>query len=136
MDHFGIGVAMRTAAMIYIHGARYTGRTTSLVESVKNGDRICFSDSKEAERVRRLCLERGVTVECIVVPPKHPEKLLERGTSEGRTLFDHTWVEQYYLSAMERAKDEIDHLERQASGFGEAHRETRRRAEEIEKWNF
>jgi hypothetical protein len=134
VDHFGIGAAMQGAARIYMQSARRTGRTTALVESVKDGDRICFLDNREAERVRRLCLERGVKVECIVIDPKRPDRVFERGTSQGRTLFDHSWIEQYYLSAIERATQDIDHLEREASGYGEAHRETRRAAEEIVKW--
>lgn len=66
--------------------------------------------------------------------PKTPERVFERGTPKGRTIFDHSWVEQYYLQAIERTQQEIDHFERQASGFGDAHRETRWRAEEIAKW--
>lgn len=136
MDHFGTGVAMQGMAQMYFRSARRTGRTTSLVESVKDGDRIVFSSSKEAERVRRLCLERGVKVECVVVEPKTPERVFERGTSDGRTIFDHSWVEQRYLDAIARTQQEIDHLERQASGYGEAHRETKRKAEELARWRI
>lgn len=134
MDHFGIGAAMQGMARIYCQSARRTGRTTSLVESVKAGDRIVFADSREAERVRLLCLERGVEVECIVVDPKTPERAFERGTPEGRSIFDHSWVEQWYLLALENARAGLDHLERETSGYGEAHRETRRRYEELAKW--
>ena len=137
MDHFGIGAAIKGAARIYMQSARRTGRTTSLVESAKDGDRIGFADSHEAARVQRLFRERGVDVECIVIDPRQPERILNKGTSQGRTLFDHAWVEQYYLAAIERAAVEIDRLEQQSSGYGEAHRETRRRAEEIARWgNF
>ena len=136
MDHFGIGAAMQGMARMYFQSARRTGRTTSLVESVKDGDRIVFADSKEAERVRRLLMERGVKVECLVVQPKTPERVFERGTPEGRTIFDHTWVEQMYLQVLERTQQEIDQLERQSSGFGEAHCETKRRTEELAKWRL
>jgi len=136
MDHFGIGAAMQGMAKMYFRSARQTGRTTSLVESVKGGDRIVFADNREAERVRRLCLERGMKVECVVVEPRTPERVFERGTPEGRTIFDHSWVEQRYLEAIERTQQEIDHLERQASGYGAAHHETKRRAEELAKWRF
>lgn len=134
MDHFGIGAAMRGMALTYFQSARRTGRTTSLVESVKDGDRIVFADSREAERVLRLCLERGVKVECIVSDPKTPQRLFERGTPQGRTIFDHSWVEQYYLDILEGHEKELDHLTTQLSGYGEAHRETKRRAEELAKW--
>lgn len=134
MDHFGIGPAMQGIAHIYFRSARQTGRTTSLVESVKDGDRIIFANSAEANRVRRLCKERDVQVECVVVAPETPERVFELGTPPGRTLFDHSWVEQRYLVAIERVGNEIDYIEKQASGYGEAHRETRRCAEEIAKW--
>ncbi len=134
MDHFGIGNAVRGMTNGYFQSARRTGRTTSLVESVKDGDRIVFADSKEAERVRRLCLERGVEVDCIVVEPRTPERVFERATSEGRTIFDHSWVEKFYARAIDQAIADIDHLERQTSGYGAAHRETKRRYEEVSKW--
>jgi len=135
MDHFGIGAAIHAAAFIYTQSARRTGRTTSLVESVKDGDRIVFSDEREALRVQRLCAERGVQVECRVVNPKTPDRIFEMGTPQGRTIFDHSWVEQRYMMAIAYTMREIDHLEREASGYGEAHRETARKAEEIAKWN-
>jgi hypothetical protein len=134
MDHFGIGAAMIAMAMNYGHCARRSGRTTSLVESVKNGDRIVFANAHEAKRVERLCLDRGVTVDCIVLSPGSVGRIFERGTSKGRTIFDHSWVEQFYKEVIDNAAETIDRLERETSGVGEAHRETRRRVEELAKW--
>lgn len=134
MDHFGIGAAMTAMTRIYAQTARRTGRTTSLVESVKDGDRIVFAERMEAVRVKRLRLERGVEVDCIVVDPKNASRLFERAPSEGRTIFDHTLVERFYEATIERAAEEIDLMERQASGFGAAHRETSRCALERSKW--
>ncbi len=119
-----------------MQSARSTGRTTSLVESVKDGDRICFACNKEARRVERLLREQGVQVACIVVDPKSPQDIFGSGTSQGRTIFDHGWVEQYYLAAIEKASFNIDELQKNASGYGEAHRETRRRAEEMARWRL
>lgn len=136
MDHFGIGQAMQSMARVYAQSARRTGRTTSLLESLKDGDRVVFIDSREADRIRRLCKERGLDVECIVLPPEQPHRLLERGMSSGRTLFDHSWVERYYIHAMERCQEEIDHWQRESSGWGEAHVQTRHQAEQIAKWRF
>ncbi len=134
MDHFGIGLAIKGMAIAYFHASRATGRTTSLVESVKDGDRIVFIDSNHARRVERLCLDRGVNVECIVVDPKTPEHVFDMPTSVGRTIFDHCWIEQRYLHVIERTQKEIDTLERESSGYGEAHRETKRSAEQLMKW--
>lgn len=134
MDHYGIGVALSGGMEIYFTGARATGRTTSLVESVKDGDRVIFADSREAERVRQLCLERGVNIEVCVIDPKTPERVFEREPAKGRTIFDHTWVEKYYFAVIMRAGRDLDRLERETSGYGATHRETRRRAKEICRW--
>ena len=134
MDHFGIGAAMRTANLIYNQAARRTGRTTSLIESLKDGDRVVFINRMEADRVQRLCRERGTKVDCIVIDVEAAFELAHRAPSKGRTLFDHTWVEQFYLHKIEQAGREIDHLQRETSAFGTPHIETRRTAEELSKW--
>lgn len=134
MDHFGIGAAMQGMAQTYFQTARRTGRTVSLVESVKDGDRLIFTNRTEADRVYRLCQGRGVIAECIVIDPSRVSELFERGSSKGRTIFDHSWVEQWYLSALENACKQLDTLECETSGYGEAHRETKRKAQEISRW--
>lgn len=135
MDHFGIGAAMKAANIIYSQAARRTGRTTSLIESLKEGDRVVFLNRIEAGRVQNLCRERGIEVECIVIDVDERHKLLQKPPSKGRTLFDHTWVERFYLHQIEQASKEIDHLQRESSGFGTPHIETRRTAIELSKWD-
>ncbi|SET76632.1 hypothetical protein [Pseudomonas graminis] len=134
MDHFGIGQAMKGMARCYFQASRGTGRTTSLLESLKDGDRVCCASSKEADRLTRMFRERNVGAEAIAVDPNTPQRIFERGTPEGRTIFDESWVEQYYLRALEAAAKDIDHLQREASGYGAAHIETRLAAREAGKW--
>lgn len=134
MDHFGIGAAIAGAVRIYLQSAKGTGRTTSLVESVKDGDRIVFIDSTQAKRAQRLCQERGATVDCVVIDPRQPDMIYQYPPAVGRTIFDHVWVEQFYLHAIERCQQDIDHLERRSSGFGAAHRETQRAIREMDRW--
>lgn len=136
MDHFGIGAALQGVAQVYFRSARRSGRTTSMVESLQTGDRVVFADPREAERVRRLCRERGQDVECLVLPPKSRHELPQRGTPKGRLVFDHTWLEQFYLDQLAGAQAEVDYLQREFAGYGEAHRETNRRAEEIARWRL
>lgn len=136
MDFFGIGAAIKGAAQIYFRGARGTGRTISLFESVKTGDRVYFANADEANRFARMCNDAAKSVECIVIPVNEPQKVFERGTSQGRAMFDHSWIEEFYLSAIEQCAEDIRHLETQTSGYGEAHRETRRTAIEISKWRI
>ena len=135
MDHFGIGAGIRGSVSAYLRCARSTGRTTSLVESVKEGDRVVFSTMNEATRVHRLCLYRKVKIECVVVDPREPHRLFEKGPSQGRTLFDHAWVEQYYLEAIDKAYQKLDSLELELSGYQEEfRRDNKRREEEISRW--
>ncbi len=136
MDLFGIGQAMIGAARIYFQSSRHTGRTLSLIEAVKQSDRICFTTEREARRVVRLIKERGITVDYIIVDPKTPDRLFEKGTGQGRTLFDHNWVEEYYLHGIEHMQQEIDHFETQLSGYGEAHRKTKHQAIEMSRWSI
>lgn len=134
MDHFGIGSAIAGAVAIYLRASRGTGRTTSLIESVKDGDRVVFLSALEADRFKRMCKERGVEVDCIVVDPKEAHIIFTRGTSQGRTILDHSWVENFYSNAIEKAQKEIDYIEREASDYGIEHRKTKYHAREISKW--
>lgn len=136
-DHFGIGTAILGASRIYMLSARGTGRTTSLVESVKDGDRIIFATRKESERVSRLLKERGLNVDCVAYGPDRAYGLFrDLNTSEGRTIFDHTWVEQFFERAIQDAQRQIESFQKELSGFGTAHYETRRKAAEIFKWRM
>ena len=136
MDHFGIGSAVAGAAKIYFQSARGTGRTNLLVDSLKDGDRVVFITEREARQFEKLCRERGVSIKVIVCPPDAPDRLLMHGTSSGdaRTVFDHSWVEAYFNSAIEQAIKDVDSFETSLSGTGKPHRNTRRQFKEFAKW--
>lgn len=134
MDHFGIGLAMRGMALGYFQASRRTGRTTSLVESLKDGDRVCCATEQEAKRLGLLCRERGLQVDFMVLDPADPTGVFKRGRPEGRTILDHSWVELYYMRALDRCASGIDALQRESSGYGAAHIETKRHALEAAKW--
>ena len=116
MDCYGIGIGIYSAARIYINNARGTGRTTQLVDSLNDGDRVIFTNAREAQRVKQMCLKKGVQITVKVVDPKYISGHVFDAPSDGKTIFDHTWVEQYYANALERARDDIDHLQTVLSG--------------------
>ena len=134
MDHFGIGHGLRGAARIYSQSGRRTGRTTSLVESLKDGDRVICAEPREAERLRRLFRERSLQVECIVVNPTRAREAADLPRSLGRTLFDHSWVELFYTSVIEQGVQDIDHLQQTLSAKSHDVQETARFAEEFSRW--
>lgn len=137
MDIFGIGHAMKAMSHVYFQSARRSGRTTMMIDSLKEGDRVVFANQREADRVKRLIQERGLKyVRCLVCQPADVHDLRQFGTSQGRTMFDHTLVESLYLNAVHRCEQDIDYMQNDLSGYGEPHRETRRQAIEAQKWNI
>lgn len=136
MDMYGIGSAMKSMIQMYTISARGSGRTTEMINSLKDGDRVYFTESREAERVGRMCRERKLEITCVVIPVSNPGRIFEYPTSKGRSVFDHRWVEEYYSRSVERAEKDIEYFQRQSSGFGEAHEETKLKAKEISKWGM
>ena len=135
MDYFGIGNAIKATISMYRVASRQTGRTLMMVNSLKPGDRIIFTNHEEANRVKNLCHERGVSnIRFKVCDPCHPEMLFNQGTSQGRTIFDHTWIEEYYVQAIERIEREINSLQEQLSGYGEAHIKTKLAVKEYHRF--
>ena len=125
---------MKGMHRVYFQSARRSGRTTMMLDSLKDGDRVIFNDPRERDRVKRMCRDRKLNVECLVITHNDPSMVFKRPTPVGRVMFDHQWVEDFYMKAIERAEKDIDFFQRESSGFSEAHRETRRAAEEICKW--
>jgi hypothetical protein len=108
MDHYGIGAAMFGMAHTYFTASRRTGRTLSLIESVKDGDTIVFNDSREASRVHLILRTRSINARCEVSRSNndHPTT-----GSSGRVLLDHQLVELIYMRALENAAEHIDRLQ-------------------------
>ena len=130
-------ILIESIIKIYFISARRSGRTTSLIESVKTDDRVVFVNSSEAARVKYLCKQRNINIETIVIDPKNPSSLFNKGSvlNDGRLIFDHAWVEEYYLNNIQDAQKQIDNYQREISGYGIAHIETKLKAEEAYKWN-
>jgi hypothetical protein len=138
MDQFGIGHGVAGAAEIYFRSGRGTGRTASLIDSLKDGDRVVFLTSQESRRVKSLCKDRGIDIAVTVADPVDPSTLFMTGTPRGagRTVFDHGWVEEFYLRRIKQARLDIDKLQAMISGSGEPHRTTKIQAQERAKWDF
>lgn len=142
MDFFGIGAALRAMVRVYSETARATGRTNMLLDSVQPGDRIICASREEHRHLQIKLRERGLNldqVEVRVIDPRRGhttmESLAGMGTAQGRTLFDHGWVELSYAQALEDHAGFIKHWQERLSGEGEAHRQTRRAALEARMWD-
>lgn len=137
MDFFGIGAAVKSMVFVYRQSARGSGRSTILLDSVEAGDRIYFANDTDARIARNALRERGeLHVDCMVVPVSDPSRMFGKGTPTGKAIFDHRWVEEYYEMRINQIAKDIDYFERESSGYGYVHRETRQKAIEMSKWSF
>lgn len=134
MDFFGIGAAVKGVTEIYFKASRQTGRTYRLLQSLKDGDRVYFATASEARHFENLCKCNGRDIECVVIPTTDPGQVFQRGTTQGRAVFDHGWVEQFYREQLDNIERDIKRLEIETGGYGEAHEQTRMQAEQIARW--
>lgn len=116
MDFFGIGHAMKCMRKTYSLSARQTGRTQALIESLKPGDRVVCVTHVLAKHLQRRCEEMGVDgVEFTACSPNSPDMLSVWKKSQGMTVLDHEWVEEYYMAAIDKAAADIDAIQARLS---------------------
>ena len=135
---FGIGAAVQGACEIYFRSARRSGRTLNMINTVKEGDRIIVLSNVEGDRIKRFLKERKIEhVDVKVVDPKRPEEIFQRmNTPQGRSIFDHSWVEAFYMNGIFNMQKNLEYFQVEASGYGEKHIQTRLQAEAISKWEI
>ncbi|MBL3825106.1 MULTISPECIES: hypothetical protein [unclassified Marinobacter] len=135
MDNFGIGAQAQGALRVAFTAARGTGRTNAILRSLHDGDLVVFKDRREAGRVEHMAKEMGRQIQTVVCDPRRLDKIFEgRGTLQGQLVFDHSWLEEYYLMAMEDAYKSIERLRQDMSGYDERHAKTKMQAMELAKW--
>ena len=114
MDFFGIGNSVKSLLNTHFSTLRRTGRTTNLVKSLKDGDRVVFTNENEAKRVKNIAKEKGLTINTLVVNPR--ESSILSTMQKHRTILDHSWVEEYYSQAIKKAGNDLTYIEKSLSG--------------------
>lgn len=116
MDFFGIGTAIQACFNIYRTSARGTGRTKSLVDSVKEWDRVIFATDVSKRNFANRCADAGKNhIDMVVCHPDNIHTLYGLGKSIGRTYLDHELVELMYCRSIDQVQKEIDHLQERFS---------------------
>lgn len=113
-DFFGIGPAIRAALGIYRTAARDSGRTTRLLQALQSGDRVICQNIAAMRDMQRLLRERGFerdAVQVRILPAEDHYRLVELERIQGRTYFDHAWVETYYQVHFDRAESEFARID-------------------------
>lgn len=93
-DFFGVGASIKGSLNILFQSMRATGRTTNLVKSLKEGDRVICINQDDSRYLKNRIRDFGI--EGVEVIAKNPRNInLEGiGTAQGRTIFDHRFVEE------------------------------------------
>lgn len=134
MDSFGIGAGIKGAALTYLEAARGTGRTEALISSLKEGDRVVFISSQEASRVRERCAAIGVHIKVEVMDPRRPDDLRSLRRISGRTILDHSYVEEYYRLCIIQAEDHLIFLQKNMNQ-GYEHPDSTLAEKEVARWS-
>lgn len=94
----------------FITAARATGRTSAMINSLKDGDVVVVSFEGEAGNIRRKCEERGVFVNVICAKTIDELEFKIRGLRNIDIYFEHTFVERAFLDAITMCEFRIDNM--------------------------
>jgi len=116
MDFFGIGNAIKACAKIYFRSAIQTGRTTALIHSLKEGDRVYFRKHEEAKWFERRLKDFGVQgVDCLAWSKIDVGVNFRQGKAKGNAVLDHMLIEEMYLKAIDDCSRNIKGIEDELS---------------------
>lgn len=113
-NDYGIGAALDAMLRTLEHSARRTGRTTRMLDALREGDQVIAMNADHAQILRRDIRERGLKdVSVIAVPDTAQGAVLSKvhpATRKGVTHFDHTWVEKFYAGAIAEMRKDFEQL--------------------------
>ena len=100
-DQYGVGNALRAFHHSMVMASRGTGRTTRMLEMVKDGDRIVLTQQNRRREIEHLLKAMGKDVTIIAVHPRNIDQIFNGPQPKGYTHFDHEWVDEYYRIRMD-----------------------------------
>jgi len=102
MDIYGYGPHFLAALHEIENHQRGTGRTTTLVKLVRDGDIVVFIHEQEARRFGQLCRREGKEVETRTIDVHSMHRIGEwrARQPEARIWFDHCLIEAVYRDAL------------------------------------
>jgi hypothetical protein len=133
-DAYGVGNSLMAFHHSMVMASRRTGRTSRMVESLKDGDRVVVASSGMKRYLADLIRKTGKKVDVIVLEPHDNYRLSLFGTSVGKTYFDNDWVEKYYKHELENISKNLRRMEEKVSGYGLARQENRFAARKLSQY--
>lgn len=97
---------MQGMQALHTNISRRTGRTTRMLEQLKDGDRVLCSNQGSARDIKSRAQRMGLKIRCVHVSDFHG--IANLGPVDGKTYLDHTMVERLYEIAIINTQKEID----------------------------
>ena len=103
--HEALGMALR----MYELGARRSGRTTRMVEQVREGETVVCLNEQHARNVRQALQEKGLRdIRVTTCAPNMGNFISTTAGNSGRIHLDHCWVHEWYSAAIIAATRELE----------------------------
>lgn len=117
MNTHQISDALQMGLQMLVQVARQSGRTTRMLNGLKNGDRIITCDARHARLLKEKVRQRGLDVEVMAWPLEYGlhEHVSRLTRCAGRTVFDHTFMEEFWKYQLKRSTAEWMALEEKVS---------------------
>jgi hypothetical protein len=119
-DFYRLGSGILTTVKAYLKTLRQTGRTTQFIKSLRDGDIIVVSNETQKRIIRELALDSGINkIDFIIYNVNNTDIFADpleelrsslRGRNDRRIVFDHTWIEQYYIHSIHKMQKRLVHL--------------------------
>ena len=87
-----------------------------MLNSLQDGDRVVVFGQSEGVRLQRLLAERRLNVRIQVCPVLDLYRLPQLGSSVGKTVFSHEFVEEFYRVSLKEAAIALDQAAERCSG--------------------
>lgn len=102
---------------VYKLAARQTGRTERLLASLGRGDAVIVGSEAEARRMRARLGKRSGLIAVVVLDPTvgYPATAAHGWKTKGQAVFDHTWVEAFFIEQIRLLKSGVAMMEERLS---------------------
>ena len=115
MDIYGISLGIRACTNIYFQTIRRSGRTTHMISLVERGDLVIIHPDVHERGIHDLLAKRGIQGVDVYRASSLEEVrniALNQGKKYNRVHLDHSFVDAYYLKAIEDTSKSLDGLMR------------------------
>lgn len=112
-DPFGNFEAVVHGWRMFMHAKRATGRTTAMVNSLREGDLVIVTGSAHGRHLKMSCKDAGFEIETYIAPTDYRcHDLMQHlsGRRHTRIMFDHTWVESFIADRLQNMQEEFGDL--------------------------